>query len=433
MMWGKQIGAVEWDGQRDIGIFQYTPEFASSNIQPSPIVMPTTNMPYMFPALRQTFHSLPGLVADSLPDKYGHRLIDAWLISRGRKPESMNPVERLCYIGRRGMGALEYDPELNPMVDHDQPLNIAALAHLANQVLSEREDLGGLFGTATDSDTVQDILRVGTCAGGARAKALVAWNPETGEFRSEQLNRLDGFEHWLLKFDGVNNNRDRELADPNGYGFVEYAYSMMAREAGIIMMPCRLLHEGGRSHFMTRRFDRTEQGKKLHMLSLAALCHYDYHDPSSYSYEQALHAIRLISAAATLDAEQQFLRAAFNLIARNQDDHVKNIAFLMDAAGQWRLAPAFDVAYAWNPKGNFTAQHQMSVNGKRDNFEPDDLLALGRAAGIKTRKAKALIAQIVDSVRNWPVFAREAGVSDERTRRIAASHRLELATGIRNT
>ncbi len=428
-MWGRQIGAVEWDEQRDAGIFQYTPEFVSSGIQPSPIVMPTTNMPYMFPALRQAFHSLPGLVADSLPDKYGHRLIDAWLISKGRKPESMNPVERLCYIGRRGMGALEYEPESNPMAGSNQPLDIAALVKLANQVLSERENLGGLLDNGHDSETVQDILRVGTSAGGARAKALVAWNPETGEFRSGQLDNPDGFEHWLLKFDGVSNNRDRELADPNGYGLVEYAYSMMARRAGITMMPCRLLHEGGRSHFMTRRFDRTEQRKKLHMLSLAALCHYDYHDPSSYSYEQALHAIRLISATATLDAEQQFLRTAFNLIARNQDDHVKNIAFLMNPSGQWQLSPAFDVAYAWNPQGNFTGQHQMSVNGKRDNFEPDDLVSFARAASIKPRKAKALIAQVSDSVQNWPAFAREAGISDEeRIRRIGKSHRLKLAS-----
>jgi serine/threonine-protein kinase HipA len=184
---------------------------------------------------------------------------------------------------------------------------------------------------------------------------------------------------------------------------------------------------------MTRRFDRTEQGKKLHMLSLAALCHYDYHDSSSYSYEQALQAIRLISATATSDAEQQFVRTAINLIARNQDDHVKNVAFLLDASGQWQLSPAFDVAYAWNPQGNFTGQHQMSVNGKRDNFEPDDLITFARAAGIKSRKAKTLIAQVIASVRNWPAFAREAGIGDEeRIRRIGKSHRMGLAAGIRS-
>ena len=426
-LWGRQIGAVVWDEQRQIGVFQYTPEFVSSGIQLSPLMMPTTNAPYSFPALREAFHGLPGLVADSLPDKYGHRLINRWLASQGREPGSMDPVERLCYIGTRGMGALEYDPALSPHVGRDHLLDIASLVNLANKVLTHREELTGILGGEDDGEALRDILRVGTSAGGARAKALVAWNRETGEFRSGQIDLPRGYEHWLLKFDGINNNRDKELADPKGYGLVEYAYSLMAKNAGINMMPCHLLEEGGRSHFMTRRFDRTDTGKKIHMLSLAALCHFDYNDPSSYSYEQALYAIRQISAESTADIEQQFLRAAFNVVARNQDDHVKNIAFLMNPAGEWRLSPGFDIAYAWNPNGTHTGRHQMSVNGKRDNFELDDLIEFGQMAGIKPRKAKGLIGRVIDSVRGWPELALEVGVSGDRVSKISKSHRLQLA------
>lgn len=426
-LWGRVIGAVQWDVDREIGVFEYDPHFARSGIEICPMTMPLRDGLYQFPQLRGSFSNLPGLVADSLPDKFGNRLIDAWLASEGRQPNSMNPVERLCYIGRRAMGALEFEPSTGPGAEHDVTIDVAALTTLANKVLSERESLAGLLNQSPqDAAALQHILRVGTSAGGARAKALLLWNRETGEFRSGQLNAAEGFEHWLLKFDGVSNNRDRELADPLGYGRLEFAYYLMAREAGIEMTQSRLDEEGGRAHFMTRRFDRSVQGKKIHMLSLAALCHYDYNDPSSYSYEQAMQAIRQICTHPVKDAEQQLLRTAFNVVSRNQDDHVKNIAFLMDPQGHWRLSPAFDISYAWNPDGSFTSRHQMSVNGKRDDFSKDDLLALGSAGGVKPARARKLINDVVVSVGRWTDFAKMAGVDQERAKSVKFAHRLSI-------
>lgn len=452
-LWGRQIGAIQWDAERSVGVFQYDPRFARSNIQVAPVMIPLAPDPWSFPSLRGTsFLGLPGLLADSLPDKFGNRLIDAWLTSQGRSPNSMNPVERLCYIGRRGMGALEFEPASGPTDGSSRHVDIEMLTSLANRVLDERAELSDLANPALnkraeltslanqarderaklsgrlqgeqDHDALQDILRVGTSAGGARAKALLAWNPATGEFRSGQIDELDGFEYWLLKFDGMHNNRDREVTDPLGYGLIEYAYARMAVAAGIDMAPCRLHHEGGRHHFMTRRFDRTETGKKLHMQSLAALRHFDYDDPASYSYEQAMETIRLISSAPAADLEQQFLRAAFNVIARNQDDHVKNIAFLMTPDGSWRLSPAYDITYAWNPQGKYTGRQQMSLNGKRDDFTADDIAALARTADIKPRRMRTLLEQIRDSVNRWTEFAREAGVESERAARIGRGHRV---------
>jgi serine/threonine-protein kinase HipA len=428
VLWGHQIGRVEWDDQRQVSIFQYTSDSPFSNIQLSPLVMPITNTPYSFPKLGHAFIGLPGLLADSLPDKYGHRLIDAWLVSQGREPGSMDPVERLRFIGSSGMGALEYEPSSNHLTDHGRPLDVPALVGLANQLLANRENLAEILGEGNNSETFMDLLQIGISAGGARAKAVVGWNPKTNEFRSGQLDQLDGFENWLVKFDGIGNNRDKEVADPTGYGLVEYAYYLMARAAGIDMMPCRLHHEGGRSHFMTKRFDRTDKGEKLHMQSLAALCHFDYNDPLIYSYEQAMDTIKRISANANDDLEQQFLRTVFNVVARNQDDHVKNIAFVMDPDGTWGLSPAFDLIYAWNPNGSFTGKHQMSVSGKRDHFEQEDLLSLGQTAGINSKKAKALINQVIESVKRWPEFAGEAHVSEERIIKIAKSHRLLLVS-----
>jgi len=272
-------------------------------------------------------------LADALPDKYGDRLINTWLAKQGRTPESFNPVERLCYVGRRGMGALEFKPTVGETGRKPSKVDVANLVRLANLVLDEKTSLQGVLAGENDLAAIDDILRVGTSAGGARAKAILAWNPDTGEFRHGQINAGQGFEHWLMKFDGVDNNRDKEEPDPQGYGLIEYAYYLMAEAAGINMMPCRLHHEGGRSHFMTRRFDRPTGAdgvsRKLHMQSLCALQHYDFNDPSGYSYEQAILTIRQLGLGAPA-LEQQFQRAVFNILARNQDDHVKNIAFLMN-------------------------------------------------------------------------------------------------------
>ncbi|MAZ15286.1 MAG: toxin HipA [Ahrensia sp.] len=426
-LWGREVAAVSWLPEDGFAVFQYDPEFAQSGIELSPLVMPLSPNPYSFPALpRTTFKGLPGMLADALPDKYGDRLINAWLAEQGRTPESFNPVERLCYVGTRGMGALEFKPALMGSNRRARKVEVANLVRLANLVLNEKASLEGVLEGKNDLAAIDDILRVGTSAGGARAKAILAWNQSTGEFRHGQIDAGDGFEHWLMKFDGIDNNRDKEEPDPQGFGLIEYGYYLMATAAGIDMMPCRLHHEGGRSHFMTRRFDRPvdENGvtHKLHMQSLCALQHYDFNDPRGYSYEQAILTIRELGLGAPA-LEQQFLRAVFNIIARNQDDHVKNIAFLMDQAGEWTLSPAFDVNYSYNPSGDWTGQHQMSLNGKRDGFETADLLVFAETASIKPAKAKTLISNVSEVVANWPKYAQSAGVDDANTRRIGKAHR----------
>lgn len=426
-LWGRDIGAVVWQESRDLAVFQYTPEFAGSGIQVAPLTMPLQASPYEFPTLaRETFHGLPGLLADSLPDKFGNRLIDAWLASQGRSPGSMNPVERLCYTGSRGMGALEFKPRIAAGSAAAHKLDIEALVDLANRVLDERISLAGKFAGQDDQRAIEDILRVGTSAGGARAKAVLAWNPATGEFRSGQAPAGKGFSQWIMKFDGVTGNRDKELADPQGFGRIEYAYSLMARDAGIAMQECRLHEEGERAHFMTKRFDRTDQGDKLHMQSLGAMRHYDYNQAGAYAYEQAIETIQLLSLPVD-DIEQQVRRTFFNVLARNHDDHVKNIAFLMDKQGQWRLSPAFDMAYAYNASGAWTSRHQMSLAGKRDGFHRDDLMAFAQMAGLKKARTRALLKEVAASLSQWRRYATKAGVSDRDIARIEQAFRVDLA------
>jgi serine/threonine-protein kinase HipA len=424
ILWGRDIGAVSWLPEREVGVFQYVPEFVTSGIEVAPLMMPLRDAPYEFPALpREAFKGLPGLLADSLPDKYGNALIDAWLARQGRTPESFNPVERLCYTGVRGMGALEFKPAIFGQANQGNQLEVAELVNLANNILDDRKSFTGHLSGGNDARAIEDIFRVGTSAGGARAKAILAWNENTGEFRSGQVPHDKGFTYWLMKFDGIHNNRDKELADPQGYGLTEYAYYLMATDAGIDMADCRLHHEGGRAHFMTKRFDRTDVGEKLHMQTLCAMMHYDFNQPDAYSYEQALQTIRRIDMP-TADVEQQFRRAAFNVIARNHDDHVKNIAYLMNKSGEWRLSPAFDVAYSYNPAGAWTSRHQMSINGKRDGLLADDLLALGKSAAIKPARARDIIDDVDRSVRSWKQFAESAGVDARTADRIAAAHRM---------
>ena len=420
-LWGRRIGAVSWDAGRGVGVFQYDDAFVLAGIEVSPLAMPAREGTYDFPALGESFMGLPGLVADSLPDRFGNRLIDIWLAETERSVESFNPVDRLCYIGMRCVGALEYQPAL-PRGNRRDEVEIARLVDLANRVLDVR---GRLSGRLYDAEALEDILSVGTSAGGARAKAVLAWNRNTGEFRSGQVDTKAGFEHWMLKFDGITNNQGRELADPLGYGRIEYAYHLMARDAGIEMSECRLHLEGGRSHFMTRRFDRDMAGGKRHMQSLAALRHFDYNDPGAHSYEQAMETIRELGLGMAV-VEEQYRRTVFNIVARNQDDHVKNIAFLMNRRGEWRLSPAYDVTYAYNPRGPWTDQHQMNMAGKRRGFERGDLLGFAETSGLKIPRARRVIDRVLDAVANWPRFASEAGVEERDIQRIRRTHRFEL-------
>jgi len=425
ILWGRRIGAVSWDETRSLGVFQYDPSFVGSGIEVAPLTMPVREEPYDFPALnRESFMGLPGMLADALPDRFGNQLIDTWLAVAGRSPETFNPVDRLCYIGRRGIGALEFEPVLRePTIT--KKLEVDQLVELANQALDERASLTGRFDGKNDTKPLEDILSVGTSAGGARAKAILAWNPGTGEFRSGQLDADTGYEHWLLKFDGVSNNRDKELADPQGYGKIEYAYSMMASAAGITMSKCRLHHEGGRSHFMTKRFDRDDTGHKIHIQSLGAMQHFDFNDPSAYSYEQAVMTARSLNLG-MIAVEEQFRRAIFNIIARNQDDHVKNISFLMDQSGKWSLSPAYDVTYAYNPGGAWTGHHQMSLAGRRNGFERDDILQFAASIGIKKPRALEILDKISASMRDWDKHAEAAEVSPYNAARIKKAFRSNL-------
>jgi serine/threonine-protein kinase HipA len=424
-LWGRTIGAVTQDDGRDYATFQFTSEFADSGIQVSPITMPLGRQPYQFPDLpRGTFQGLSGLLADSLPDRFGNALIDTWLAAQGRRPESFSAIERLCYTGTRGMGALEYAPVLGPRARRSTKINIDNLVHLASEVLTHHQNLAGHFAGPSLGKAFTDILTVGTSAGGARAKAVIAWNHLTNEVRSGQLPAGPGFTYWLLKFDGVAGNRDKELDDPLGYGAIEYAYALMAQAAGITMTGCRLTEEHGRRHFMTRRFDRVDDGSKFHMQSLGALSHFDYNQAGAYAYEQAFLAIRRL-ALPMAAIEEQFRRMVFNVVARNQDDHVKNIAFLMHKSGAWSLAPAFDVTYSYNPSGSWTATHQMTINGKRDNFGRADLRAAGKSAGLKQGRADALLEDVSAAVTRWLEFAATAGVQSDVAETIRKAHRLD--------
>jgi serine/threonine-protein kinase HipA len=428
-LWGRTIGAVALEDDAEAASFEYEESFAQSGIQLAPLTMPLSRRVYTFPGLsRDSFHGLPGLLADSLPDRFGNALIDAWLATQGREPGSFNAVERLCYIGRRGMGALEFAPVMGPRARRAHDVRIDKLVKLASEILSQRHGFRASFASASRQRALTDLLRIGTSAGGARAKAVIAWNPSTGEVRSGQVPVDEGFEHWLLKFDGVSGNRDKEMDDPQGYGVIEYACYRMARDCGITMNESRLLEENGRRHFMTRRFDRLDDGGKLHMQSLGAIAHFDFNLAGAHSYEQALLVIRRLGLPMAA-IEEQFRRMAFNVAVRNQDDHVKNIAFLMDKSGAWSLSPAFDMTYSFNPEGDWTARHQMTLNGKRDGFTVDDFRACARAASMKRGRAEAILAEVREVVSHWPHYADEAGIPPETRDRVQRALRLEMAPG----
>jgi serine/threonine-protein kinase HipA len=424
-LWGRTIGAVSLEDEAATATFEYDRAFINSGIEVAPLTMPLSSRLYSFPSLQPaTFHGLPGLLADSLPDRFGNMLIDAWLARSGRLPESFNAVERLCYTGSRGMGALEYAPATRLAAPGASRIEVDRLVELASEVLTHRSNLQGWLHQDGKEPALQDILRVGTSAGGARAKAVIAWNPHTNEVRSGQVKAGSGFEYWLMKFDGVSGNKDKELEDPQGYGAIEHAYYKMATDAGITMSPCRLFEENGRRHFMAKRFDRVDGGGKLHMQSLCGMAHYDFNQAGAYGYEQALQVIRRLGLpmAATLE---QFRRMVFNIVARNQDDHVKNIAFLMDRSGNWSLSPAFDMTYSYQPGGKWTSSHQMTMNGKRDGFMLEDFRACAKSASMKRGRAGTIIDEVRDIVARWRDYADESRVHPEQRDRIQSALRLE--------
>lgn len=413
-IWGRLAGAVRWDDSRQLGYFQYDPKFIEKGWDLSPVKMPLTqgSRIYSFPELRKrinetedAFNGLPGLLADSLPDKYGNRLINTWLSRQGRPENSMNPVEKLCFIGARGMGALEFEPAQIKTAKRSFSLELDSLVEVANKMLNERE----AFFTNLNEDeekAMNDILKIGTSAGGARPKAVIAYNPKTGEVRSGQGNVPNGFEHCLLKLDGVSGE---QFGDSTGWGRVEYAYYLMAKDCGIEMNECQLLEENGRAHFLTKRFDR-EGNVKHHVQSLCGLQHYDFNDMYGYSYEQVFQTMRLLRLTYP-EAEQMFRRMVFNVLATNYDDHTKNFSFILKKDEQWRLAPAYDLCFSFNPTNHWVSNQTLSVNGKRTGITKDDLMTLARDNNIK--KGSRIIDDINSVIILWKKYAEQAGVRND--------------------
>jgi serine/threonine-protein kinase HipA len=409
-LWGLTVGAVMWDESRMLATLEFDSLFAKQGLDVAPVTMPLSDIVsgkrvFSFPGLnRETFSGLPGLLADSLPDRFGNAILDAWLAEQGRTKQSVNPIERLCYTGNRGMGALVFEPSIGGLGKRsNDKVEVERLVQLARMVLEEKTGVKGTIGD-DNAQGLSEIIRVGTSAGGARAKAVVAYNESTGEMRSGQVDANEGFSYWLIKFDGVTNI---QLGDPEGYGRIEFAYHLMAVDCGIEMSECKILEEGQRAHFMTKRFDRSPEGERYHMQTLCGIAHMDYNDPLTYAYEDAFEVMRMLRLPYP-DAEQLFRRMVFNVLARNQDDHTKNISFLMNRQGKWKLAPAYDVTYAYNPDSRWIFQHQMAVNGKRQNITHGDMLALARNMNIKG--AEHIIDELSQVISNWKYYADKAEV-----------------------
>ncbi len=423
-IWGELAGAVAWDNKTGLASFEYTSKFKRLNWDLSPLKMPIskTRKIYSFAELRanknttiDTFKGLPGLLADVLPDKYGNQLINMWLAQQGRPQDDMNPVEMLCFIGSRGMGALEFEP--TTLIDTPKTFSVEldSMIDIAQKMLSNRQ----AFATNLNKDeekAVMEILKIGTSAGGARPKAVIAYNPKTGEVKSGQTNAPKGFEHWLLKLDGVS---DVQLGDSKGYGRVEMAYYNMATACGITMMPSKLLEENGRAHFMTKRFDREGGDTKHHIQTFCALKHVDFNLVNSFSYEQLFQTMRELKLNYQ-DMEQMYRRMVFNVVARNCDDHTKNFAFRLKKDQAWELAPAYDVCHAYRPGSDWVSQHALSINNKRQNITRADLLNIGEL--IASKKAAAIIDEINETVAKWHTFANEVEVDKKLRDSIAKTH-----------
>lgn len=397
-LWGQKAGSVLWDENRRCANFEYTHEFVQSGLELSPLMMPLARKVYSFSDRDsyKTFLGLPGMLAEALPDAFGRVLLDNWLAAQGR--QNANPVERLCFQGQRSMGALEFVPAKERGLDSERAIEVESLVQAAREALLNKEAF--VTNLSEKENALLDIIRVGTSAGGQRAKAVIAYNDATGEVRSGQTTAPEGFDYWLIKLDGVTN---KELGDPVHWGEVEYVHSLIAKETGINMTECRLYHENGRAHFMTKRFDRVN-GAKIHMQTLCGLAHYDFNMLHAYSYEQAFAVMRQLRLSYP-EAEEFYRRMVFNVVARNQDDHTKNISFLMDKKGVWRLSPAYDMSWAYNPDGGWTSMHQMSINNKWDNITRDDLLRVAYEMNIK--RAPAIIDKVVESVSHWEKLAKE--------------------------
>ena len=418
-IWNTRVGAVAWNQETGLGTFQYDKNFLKLGLELSPILMPGSQGEnvHVFRENRDnaTFKGLPGLLADVLPDKYGNALINNWLARQGRPTNSLNPVEMLCFIGERGMGALEFEPVQPKSKNTATKIELGSLIEIAEDILSGRKDFTTNI-TEDEEKALFEILKIGSSAGGARAKALIAYNEKTGEVRSGQASVPKGFEHWLIKFDGVS---DAQFGTSMGYGRVEMAYYHMAIEAGIQMMECRLLEENGRAHFMTKRFDRAHGKGKIHVQTFCAIRHYDFNEITLYSYEELFETMRMLSLSYP-EAQELFRRMVFNVMARNCDDHTKNFAFMMNTSGAWKLSPAYDVCHAYRPGSEWVSQHALSMNGKRKNITRKDLIAVGKSMNIKN--TEEIMDKVAIAVSNWDDYAILVNIEDKLRDAIKATH-----------
>ena len=409
ILWGTRIGIIHQDISKAYTSFEYDENFVNSGIELSPLRMPLSKNIYEFPTLLgDPFYGMPGLVADSLPDRFGNAVIEQWLTSLGKSLSDFTAIDRLCYTGKRGMGALEYVPASTDIKDIDENINVREMVKFASDILSNRENISL---KANDSLTYSQLVQVGSLAGGARAKAIIAWNEATNEIRSGQMQLGAGYDYWLMKFDNVSKNGDHGLEDKPEYTLIEYAYYLMARACGITMNECRIYNSEGDSHFMTKRFDR-ENGKKLHMQSLGALAHISYQEPGVCGYELAAMYMKEIGLSYK-EIEQFYRRMVFNCLAVNQDDHVKNISFIMDRSGKWMLSPAYDITFSYNPSNKWLRAHQMNINGKTTEIELFDLLEAGAKMGIKERRCKDIINEIGIKVSGFKSFAEQVGIKEK--------------------
>ncbi len=408
-LWGTRVGIMHQEVGESFASFEYDKDFLQSGIQISPIAMPLSKKIYQFPMLTGApFYGMPGLVADSLPDDFGNHVIAQWLVSRGKSLEDFTAIDRLCYTGKRGMGALEYVPARREIWDIDEEIDVSEMVRFASDVLSNR---AAITLDAKEELTYSQLVQVGSSAGGARAKALIAWNEKTNEVRSGQLSLNPDFDYWLMKFDNVSQNGDHGLEDIPEYTLIEYAYYKMALAAGVNMKECRIYTCNGENHFMTKRFDR-ENGKKIHMQSLGALAHISYKEPGGCSYELAAEYMRQIGLPDS-DIKQFYRRMVFNCLAVNQDDHVKNISFLMDRDGSWHLSPAYDVTYSYDAQNKWLRAHQMSINGKTVDISLEDLINAGKVMGLKKRKCQNIIEEVSEAVGQFADFAALAGIREK--------------------
>lgn len=413
-LWGTRIGIIHQEVGKPFASFEYDTKFLKSAIELSPIRMPLGKNIYEFPMLSgEPFYGMPGLVVDSLPDDFGNKVIEQWLVSKGRSLNDFSAIDRLCYTGKRGMGALEYVPASTEIKDIDENINVSEMVKFASDVLNQR---ASITLNAEDRLTYAQLVQVGSSAGGARAKALIAWNEKTNDIRSGQLNLSKDYDYWLMKFDNVSKNGDHGLEDKPEYTLIEYAYYKMALAAGIDMNECRIYSVNGENHFMTKRFDR-EEGRKIHMQSLGALSHISYKEPGLCSYEMAAQYMRELNLSMK-EIEQFFTRMVFNCIAVNQDDHVKNISFLMDRNGEWKLSPAYDITFSYNPANKWLRAHQMTINNKNRDIQFEDLMIVGVSMGIKKKKCMDIISRVGIAVGCFEKFAMEANIRESTYRNI---------------